>query len=212
MEWIKLDTTIFEDEKIQLLMAEKRGAEIVLCWVKLLCLAGKQNNMGVFSVNGKAISAEQIATVTGTERVLMKKAVELFIEYGMVVEDGGFLAIPKWEEHQEVEKQQKRKEDAYKRVQAFRERQKSETQQKRKCNADETQMKRSCNADETQMKRKSNATEEEKEEEEEENRERESGRARARTREGDEVGFAAFWKAYPKHQGEDDARHEWLKL
>ena len=219
MEWIKLSTDIFDDEKIKIIMAEKRGNELVLCWIKLLCLAGKQENMGVFSINGKALTAEQIATVTGTEKGLMNRAVDAFVEYGMLLNDNGFLSIPKWEAHQDIEKAEEHRAAAARRQAAFRQRQKSRHSNVTSNVTD--------NVTATDEKRYSNAAEEEKElrnninivslEREKELYETESERARARTRDDNSCdlgyfGFESFWAAYPKHEAEDAARHEWLKI
>ena len=48
LKWIKLAVDIFEDEKIQLIEAQPDADAILLIWIKLLALAGRTNNGGVF--------------------------------------------------------------------------------------------------------------------------------------------------------------------
>jgi len=48
IEWVKLDTGFFEDEKIVLLLSEY-GEKVVLFFLRLLTLAGKQNQGGRIS-------------------------------------------------------------------------------------------------------------------------------------------------------------------
>ncbi len=48
VKWIKIVTDIFDDEKILLIESLPDADSIIVIWFKLLCLAGKQNNSGVF--------------------------------------------------------------------------------------------------------------------------------------------------------------------
>ena len=48
VKWIKITTDIFDDEKILLIESLPAAYAIITVWFKLLCLAGKQNNSGVF--------------------------------------------------------------------------------------------------------------------------------------------------------------------
>ena len=48
VKWIKITTDIFDDEKIILIESLPDAYAIITVWFKLLCLAGKQNNSGVF--------------------------------------------------------------------------------------------------------------------------------------------------------------------
>ena len=51
IKWIKIVTDIFDDEKILLIESLPEADSIIVIWFKLLCLAGKQNNSGVFIMN-----------------------------------------------------------------------------------------------------------------------------------------------------------------
>lgn len=48
VKWIKITTDIFDDEKILLIESLPESDSIIVVWFKLLCLAGKMNNSGVF--------------------------------------------------------------------------------------------------------------------------------------------------------------------
>ena len=55
VKWINIVTDIFDDEKILLIESLPEADSIIVIWFKLLCLAGKQNNSGVFVMsNGLA--------------------------------------------------------------------------------------------------------------------------------------------------------------
>ena len=95
VKWIKLATDLFEDEKILLLDTEPDADALIVLWVKLLCLAGKQNRRGVFEIsNGVACTTEMLAMffrrpVELVERALEKaatdKTMRRAIEGGMLV-------------------------------------------------------------------------------------------------------------------------------
>ena len=42
VKWIKIVTDIFDDEKILLIETLPEADSIIVIWLKLLCLAGKQ--------------------------------------------------------------------------------------------------------------------------------------------------------------------------
>ena len=53
VKWIKITTDIFDDEKILLIESMPSADSIITIWFKLLALAGKQNNNGVFMMSNK---------------------------------------------------------------------------------------------------------------------------------------------------------------
>ena len=48
--WIKLWVSIFDDEKIKIIQALPGGSDVILCWRRLLCMAGKRGEGGVGTV------------------------------------------------------------------------------------------------------------------------------------------------------------------
>ena len=125
VKWIKICTDIFEDEKIMLIENMPNGDSIILCWHKLLCLAGKQNNSGVFMINGKIpYTAEMLATSIRRPAELVKQSLEIFISLGMVEVVDGVYTIPKWEKHQNLDALETAREKNRQRVAAFRAKQK----------------------------------------------------------------------------------------
>ena len=64
VKWIKIATDIFDDEKILLIESLPSSDELIVIWFKLLCLAGKNNNDGVFMMNDRiAYTDEMLATI-----------------------------------------------------------------------------------------------------------------------------------------------------
>lgn len=125
VKWIKICTDIFDDEKISLIdgMPDRDG--IIVIWFKLLCMAGKQNNGGVFMMNDKiAYTDEMLATIFRRPLNTVRLALTTFEQFGMVSIINNAYAIPNWEKHQSLDKLEAAKEKNRQRVAAHRAKQK----------------------------------------------------------------------------------------
>lgn len=125
IKWIKICTDIFDDEKILLIESMPEKDSLIVIWFKLLCMAGKQNNSGVFTINDKiAYTDEMLATIFRRPLNTVRLALNVFEQYGMVEIIDGTITIPNWEKHQNVDKMEKLKEQNRLRVAKHREKQK----------------------------------------------------------------------------------------
>jgi predicted phage replisome organizer len=105
VKWIKLCTDIFDDEKILLIESLPDCYAIITVWFKLLCLAGKQNNCGVFMFNDRMPYTEKmLSTVFRMNESTVSMAIQTFEQFGMVEIIDGVITIPNWEKHQNEEK------------------------------------------------------------------------------------------------------------
>ena len=110
VKWIKITTDIFDDEKILLIESMPDADAIITIWFKLLCLAGKQNNGGVFLMNNRiAYTDEMLATIFRRKPATVKLALEVFERFGMIETIDGVITIPKWDIHQSLDAYEKRK-------------------------------------------------------------------------------------------------------
>ena len=111
VKWIKITTDIFDDEKILLIESLPDAYAIITCWFKLLCLAGKQNNKGVFLMNDKiAYTDKMLATIFRMKESTVQLALKTFEEFGMIELVDGVITIPNWNKHQSLEQLEVRKE------------------------------------------------------------------------------------------------------
>ena len=125
IKWIKLCTDIFDDEKILLIEGMPEADAIIVIWFKLLCLAGKQNNSGVFMLNDKiAYTEEMLATIFRRPLNVVRLALKTFESFGMVEVVEGAITIPNWEKHQKLDELETAREKNRLRVAAHREKQK----------------------------------------------------------------------------------------
>lgn len=125
VKWIKIVTDIFDDEKILLIESMPESDGIIVIWFKLLCMAGKQNNSGVFMLNDRIpYTDEMLATIFRKPLNTVRLALHTFEQYGMIEIVDNVITIPNWEKHQSLDKLEREKEQNRKRVAAYRERQK----------------------------------------------------------------------------------------
>lgn len=135
VKWIKIVTDIFDDEKLILIENMPEADSIIVIWFKLLCMAGKQNNSGVFMLNDKiAYTDEMLATVFRRPLNTVRLALKTFESYGMIEIVDNVFTIPNWEKHQSLDELERKKELNRKRVAAYREKQKLLAARENGCN------------------------------------------------------------------------------
>ena len=109
VKWIKITTDIFDDEKILLIESLPDAYAIITVWFKLLCLAGKQNNNGVFMMGRIAYTDKMLATIFRMKDSTVTMALQTFEQFGMVEIVGGVITIPNWGKHQSLDAYEKKK-------------------------------------------------------------------------------------------------------
>lgn len=95
LSWIKLDIRIFDDNKIKVIEALPDGHAIILCWLKLICMAGQQNEGGYVYLNRDIpYTSETLAALWREKRTVVELAVDTFKKLGMIeVETDGKIFI-----------------------------------------------------------------------------------------------------------------------
>ena len=110
VKWIKIVTNIFDDDKILLIESLPEADTILIIWFKLLCLAGKQNNGGVFMLsNKKPFSIEMLATILKRDIEVVSEALDVFEEFGMIEYVNDVITIPNWGKYQTLDLIEKRR-------------------------------------------------------------------------------------------------------
>ena len=161
VKWIKIVTDIFDDEKILLIESLPCADSIIVIWFKLLCLAGKNNNSGVFLLNDKIpYTDEMFATIFRRDINTVRLALKTFSEFGMVEILNNVITIPNWSKHQTLDQLEERKQYMKNYMQKYRE--------KQKMLAENDNSKNNCKVN---SKAKVNSLEEEREEEKEREKE-----------------------------------------
>jgi predicted phage replisome organizer len=127
VKWIKITTDIFDDEKILLIESLPDSYAIITCWFKLLCLAGKQNNSGVFLMGRIAYNEKMLATIFRMKEATVTMALQTFEQFGMVEIIDGVITIPNWGKHQNLDQLESKKEYMRNYMKGYREKQKALT-------------------------------------------------------------------------------------
>ena len=126
VKWIKIVTDVFDDEKMILIDGLPERDAIIVIWFKMLCMAGKANNGGVFMLNDKiAYTDEMLSTIFRRPINTVRLALSTFESFGMIEIVNNTITIPNWEKHQSLDKLEKARADGRKRQQKFRAKQKA---------------------------------------------------------------------------------------
>ena len=111
IKWIKITTDIFDDEKVLMIESLPSADSIIVIWFKLLTLAGKQNNGGVFIMNDRiAYTDEMLASIFRRDVNIVRLALKAFEEYGMIEIVDNVITIPNWSKHQTLDAYERKKE------------------------------------------------------------------------------------------------------
>ena len=125
VKWIKITTDIFDDEKILLIESLPEADSIIVIWFKLLCLAGKMNNSGVFVMNNRLpYTDKMLATIFRRKETTVQMALQTFEEFGMIEIIDGVITIPNWGKHQNLDQLESKKEYMKGYMREYREKQK----------------------------------------------------------------------------------------
>jgi predicted phage replisome organizer len=125
VKWIKIVTDVFDDDKVLLIESLPDADSIIVIWFKLLCLAGKQNNSGVFIMNGKIPYTEgMFSTIFRRKESTVRLALETFLRFGMIEMVDGVITIPNWGKHQSLDQLEHKKQYMKGYMQEYREKQK----------------------------------------------------------------------------------------
>lgn len=161
VKWIKITTDIFDDEKVLLIEALPEADAIIVIWFKLLCLAGKQNNCGVFVLNNRiAYTDKMLATIFRRKEATVRLALQTFEELGMIEIVDGVITIPNWEKHQNIDGMERIREQNRQRVAKYREKQKMLLEDTNTCNV-------TCNATDNVTVTRCNAIDKDKDKDKE---------------------------------------------
>ena len=124
VKWIKIVTDIFDDEKILMVETLPECDTIIVIWFKLLCLAGKQNNSGVFQMGHMPYTDEMFATIFRRPLNTVRLALKTFEQFGMVEIVNNTVTIPNWGKHQNLDQISAKNEYMKKYMREYREKQK----------------------------------------------------------------------------------------
>lgn len=126
VQWIKIASSIFDNRKIRMIESMPDGYAIIIVWLKLLCLAGSINDMGMIYFTTEIPYTEQmLSTQFNMPLTTVQLALKTFEQFRMIETVDSMLHISNWERYQNIDAMEKLKADNRKRVAKFREKQKA---------------------------------------------------------------------------------------
>lgn len=128
IKWIKLSTTMFDDEKIKLIEKMPEADTILVIWIKLLAQAGKTNASGyIYLAENIPFTDEMLSAIFDRPLNTVRMALQVFQKFGMIeITDEHLILIENWGKHQNVEGLDKIRQQTKERVARHREQKKLE--------------------------------------------------------------------------------------
>lgn len=200
IKWIKILVDIFDDEKILLIENMPDADSTIVIWFKLLCLAGKQNNSGVFTIHDKIpFTEEMFAAIFRRPLNTVRMALRLFEQYGMVAVINGTVTIPNWGKHQTLDRLEAKREYMRRYMVFYREKQKRIANGESKVNGE------AYSEADSEAHGEVNVNSLDKKESKNKNKKKSVAEAQPK-------GFDLFWLHYPKKVGKANAMKAFAKL
>lgn len=127
VKWIKLSTELFNNRKIKQIECLPEGNEIIVMWVKLMCLAGTINDSGqIYLTKEVPYTDQMLATQFNMKLATVQLGLKVFEQFGMIEIIDDILCISNWEKYQNVESLATIREQTRKRVAKHREKKRLE--------------------------------------------------------------------------------------
>ena len=110
VKWIKIKVDIFDDDKILMIENLPESDAMIVIWFKMLTLAGKKNNSGVFLLNETTpYNDEMLSMILRRPLSVVRLALKTFNELGMIeFLDNETISIPNWAKHQTLDQLEER--------------------------------------------------------------------------------------------------------
>ena len=127
LQWLKLSTNFFDNNKIKVLESENDGDTLIRIWIQLLTIAMKCNYQGKLSITeDKPMTIIEISKIMGKSKKKIEKTLNIFQELQMIVIEDKFYKIKNWSKYQSVDRLEEIRLQNCKRQQKYREKKRSE--------------------------------------------------------------------------------------
>lgn len=104
IKWIKLTTSMFDDEKIDFIESLPERDTVIVIWIKILTMAGKCNSGGYIYLTEKIpYTEDMLAHKFRRPITTVRMAIEILKRLDMIIEEDGILCVTNWDKHQNVD-------------------------------------------------------------------------------------------------------------
>lgn len=121
VQWLKVYTDIFDNEKMKKLLRNRDGDTYFRVWIQLLTLAAKANQHGAILLGENIpMSKEDLAKVMHKTLNKLEKIIQDLYELDMIIIDKETICIKNWDMYQSADKLEKLQESNRRRQQKYR--------------------------------------------------------------------------------------------
>ncbi len=108
IKWIKITTSMFEDEKIEVISSLPEADTLLIIWIRLLTLAGKSNANGyIMLTENIPYTDEMLSAVMHKSLQIVKLALATFDRFGMIQVSPTGILISNWNKYQNIDYMEK---------------------------------------------------------------------------------------------------------
>lgn len=127
IQWFKIESNIFSNRKIQLILKLEDGDTYFRVWIQLIALAIECNNKGRLEIGGNnPMTIENFSKIMGKSKKKIEKILNKFLELEMLIKEGKTFLIKNWDKYQSIENYEKYQMQNRERQKRYREKLKSE--------------------------------------------------------------------------------------
>ena len=129
IQWFKIESNIFSNRKIQLILKLEDGDTYFRVWIQLIALAVECNNKGRLEIgDNNPMTIENFSKIMGKSKKKIEKILNKFLELEMLRKEGDTFLIKNWDKYQSIEKYEKYQMQNRERQKRYREKLKSENE------------------------------------------------------------------------------------
>ena len=106
--WIKLNTNIFSNRKIKILLKEREGDTYFRIWIQILTIAGECNrDGGLYISDNTPFKIKDFTNIIGKSSKTFTKILQKFIDLGMLYFENDTYFVKNWSKYQSADKLKK---------------------------------------------------------------------------------------------------------
>ncbi len=127
IQWFKVESNIFSNRKIQIILKLPEGDTYFRVWMQLISLAVESNNEGRLEIGeNNPMTIENFSKIMGKSKKKIQRIIDEFVKLEMLVKEGKTFIIKNWDKYQSIEKYEKYQRQNRERQRKYREKIKSE--------------------------------------------------------------------------------------
>lgn len=106
--WIKINTDIFSNRKIKILLKEREGDTYFRIWIQILTIAGECNrDGGLYISDNTPFTVKDFTNIIGKSSKTFTKILQKFVDLGMLIYKDNTYFVKNWSKYQSVDKLRK---------------------------------------------------------------------------------------------------------